>query len=756
MMRKITDPAVASRLELIVRRLDSLSTLPCVAIRFLSQLQQTPFSSSGLVGIVESDPVLTAKMVSVMHQQGLGFSDKKPPVRWALDKLPTHIIRDALFSVKVLQPFDRAGDNGRTLLRKQLILHSLAVACCAKEIAELMSPQIDSNFAYVAGLLHDIGKFAFEEAMPKSFARMVEQAETQESSLWVIEQEHLGFDHTTLGKRLAQKWHVPSQVILAVWLHHNDTVTIAEGMPEAKIAQVVQLADLVARRSRIGQSGSYDLLDSAEQIAHPLAIRQEQLEHICQRLPEIVEQRSRVLGLDLPNAAATYCDTIQSAFAQLAQDNSKLTLESRRLQTASSHFDFMTEFLLSIKSSSLPIDIAENFAARWQKFYQTGLVCLYLIPPAGSQMLEAAVVETIRRSRVVYLNAPAASPLIPGALADKFSVLDAEDGLDWLFEQLDVEFDLAQTKLVPLISNGRAVGTIVFELRYPSDAELFRKNFNVAASVAASVLNMAVASADQQCFAEQFAQLLANLKPAPRQAIVEVPPNEIQRDAGAGDSFIALAEMAGGAAHELNNPLSVISGRAQLLTGAETDPEKKRMLIQIQENAREISAILNDLMTFAKPPSPRAAETDIRRMLDEAIQLTSQKTSVEHINVQIQVADGLNNIFVDSAQIVSAIANIICNSLESYTDKMGPVRITADADSSGDSVRLQISDLGCGMDAETIRKATQPFFSGQAAGRKRGMGLTHAQRLVKRNNGLLSITSGPATGTTVTILLPCK
>jgi signal transduction histidine kinase len=409
------------------------------------------------------------------------------------------------------------------------------------------------------------------------------------------------------------------------------------------------------------------------------------------------------------------------------------------LQTASSHLDFVTEFLLSIKSSSLPIDVAESFVVRWQKFYQTGLVCLYLIPPAGSQMLEAVVVETIRRSRVIYLKVPPASPLIPGLPADKFAVLDAEDGLDWLFEQLDAEFDPAQTKLVPLISNGRAFGAIVFELRYPSDAELFRKNFSVAASVAASVLEMAIACASQQCFAEQFAQLLAKLKPAPRPAVVETHPKPTQPDAGTGDSFIALAEMAGGAAHELNNPLSVISGRAQLLTGAETDPEKKRMLIQIQENTREISAILNDLMTFARPPSPRATETDIRQMIDEAIQLTSQKTGVEHINVQIQIPDGLNNVVVDSAQIVSAIANIMCNSLESYTDKMGPIKITADADSSGRSVTLQISDLGCGMDAETVRKATQPFFSGQAAGRKRGVGLAHAKRFIELNHGSLNI-----------------
>jgi signal transduction histidine kinase len=60
------------------------------------------------------------------------------------------------------------------------------------------------------------------------------------------------------------------------------------------------------------------------------------------------------------------------------------------------------------------------------------------------------------------------------------------------------------------------------------------------------------------------------------------------------------------------------------------------------------------------------------------------------------------------------------------------------------------------MDKETLRKATQPFYSAKPAGRKRGMGLAYAQRLIQLNKGSLNIKSEPGKGTTVTILLPCK
>jgi signal transduction histidine kinase len=139
-------------------------------------------------------------------------------------------------------------------------------------------------------------------------------------------------------------------------------------------------------------------------------------------------------------------------------------------------------------------------------------------------------------------------------------------------------------------------------------------------------------------------------------------------------------------------------------------------------------------------------------LLDEAVQLTSQKTKVENIDVQMAIDDSVENVLVDSGQIVSAIANVLSNSIESYGGNIGPIKVTVNTD--GSFVRLQITDAGCGMDAETLQKATQPFFSAKPAGRKRGMGLAHAQRFVQLNKGSLDITSEPGKGTTVTILLP--
>jgi signal transduction histidine kinase len=224
-----------------------------------------------------------------------------------------------------------------------------------------------------------------------------------------------------------------------------------------------------------------------------------------------------------------------------------------------------------------------------------------------------------------------------------------------------------------------------------------------------------------------------------------------------------MAEMAAGAAHEMNNPLSVISGRAQLLAKSENDPDRKRILEQIQQNAGELSTIIDDLMSYANPQPPRPTETAVIQIINDAIDLTKQKKQLSLLDIRIDLEPDTPAVFVDSAQVSCAISNILCNGLEAYAsgpadkniqEQEGLMVIEVGTDKASRAVSIQVVDSGRGMDEQTLLKATQPFFSARPAGRKRGMGLAHAQRLIEINHGKLSLTSQPDKGTTVTITLP--
>jgi len=739
----------AQQVELAVGRLDSLSTLPCVGAALFSRLRQGQFSSSSIIDIIESDPALAAAALCLVGSKGQVRPGKRFSLNQALGKLSANLVRDIALSAKIMSALE-PGDSIR--FRKEMMLHSIAVACCARQIAGIVSPQIDAELAYFGGLMHDIGKFALAESMPKSFVRIIEQAQSARQSTRVIEQEHLGCDHAIIGRHLAHRWRFPNQIELAIWLHHSEVSAISEQTPEAKIAAVVQLADSMVRQLNIGSSGSFDEPDLSELTAECLGIEIDSLQEIRLGLPAELGRKTTLLGLDAPGDMTEYSQAAHAVAARFAREQAELSEENSRLQSASSHLDFAADFLLGANRSAAAINIAENFASRWQKFYQTGKVCLYLAPSNENETLEAVVVENFAQCNVISLEVPANTPAVPVKIENSFAVLNAHDHIEWLFDQLDTDFAPNRTKLLPLLSNGRAIGAIAFELNYPGDIELFAEKFRISASIGAVVLDMALERQKQQYYAEHFVRLVS--KPVPAAPSPEA--GLFDQIKPAEDLLNALAEMAAGAAHELNNPLAVISGRAQLLAEAQSDKETKEILKQIYENAREASGIIDDLMGFAEPRKPRAAVTDVKKMLDETVQLTSRKTNIENPNVNIEVADNVDSVFVDSAQIVSAIANIISNAVESYQDKSGPIQISAETDESGDMVELLIKDRGCGMDAETLKKATQPFFSAKPAGRKRGMGLTYAARFIQINKGLLNITSEPGGGTTVTIYLPVE
>jgi len=753
MAENSADLSSGEQIKQIIRDIDSLSTLPCVAHRFITELTQNRSVSSTLVRIIEAEPALAATILVLAQSRGIDLACKGPYIRRALAKLPADAVRSALFSTDVLQELDNGFGRDRIVQRRELVRHSIAVACCAEAIANLAPVPIDHQLAYVAGLLHDLGKLAVDQAMPKSFAYMIEQARAEHCSSLTVEQEHLGLDHTILGRRIARKWRLPDEIATAIWLHHGDADIISEILPDTTLARIVRLADSIVRQHKIGQSGSYDSPASIQELTKSLAIEPSRLQQIASDLAAGVEQKAALLGLNMPHATAAYAQTLRQAAARLAADNCKLATENQSLQTASSHLTFLTEFLQTVNSAATTTETAENLAVRWQRFYQTGMVCLYLIGPRRSNKVQAILVETLGQSRFVYLDAPDHWPPLPRTLGDSFDIVDAQDDMDWLFNQLDIDFDPGQAKLLPLRANARTVGAIIFELRYPADTRLFSENFKMAASVAASVLDMISSCSDTQDFLEKSVHLLTRAKAGLRPDL----PRPQAADAATDHQpnlAAQLAEIAAGAAHELNNPLSVISGRAQLLADSTEDPQRKRILNQIRDNADEMAAILNDLMAYADPQPPRPQTANVKDLLDEAVEFARQKTGAGHINAQVQVPAEIQNLHADSAQIVSATANIICNALESYTDNTGPVKIKASPDDSGRFLEIQISDLGCGMDAETVKKATMPFFSAKPAGRKRGMGLAHAQRLIELNNGSLKIQSEPGRGTTVTLILP--
>jgi len=479
------DNSVARKVELAVSRQETLSILPGVAASFLTQLSRMELTPSSLAELIRSDPSLTTLALRLCNTKGIIIRRSSTWLQQVTEGLSLREIRDAVLSAKV---YPEPSEDPRADFRIKLTRHSLAVACCAEMLAQLEPVSLDESGAYLAGLLHDVGKFSLEEAMPKSFDALLEQAKTTGTSLYKVEQENLGIDHTILGKRIAQKLHLPSDVILGIWLHHSQTCTVAQAMPHARIAALVELANCVVRQLGIGESGSYDEV-SSQRLSTSIGLTVEQMEQVKQRLPGIVMGKSEIAGLGLPGPGRAYRDALRVTAGELAGESSRLFDENSRLQNSASHFAFVREVLPKITSTTTAIEFAQAFAAGWQRFYQTGPVCIYLPDESGANTVEAVVAENQTEIKTMVLDVPEGTTLVPRPAYEEFVVLDAADYADWLLEQIDVEFDLARTKLAPLRSGGRTAGVILFELRHPAEGDAAQR-FGPAAQVGGIALDM--------------------------------------------------------------------------------------------------------------------------------------------------------------------------------------------------------------------------------------------------------------------------
>jgi signal transduction histidine kinase len=212
----------------------------------------------------------------------------------------------------------------------------------------------------------------------------------------------------------------------------------------------------------------------------------------------------------------------------------------------------------------------------------------------------------------------------------------------------------------------------------------------------------------------------------------------------------ALAEFAAGAGHELNNPLAVIQGRAQLLLAEADEPGMVRSLRAIISQAQRAHRMLRDLMYVARPPAqrPRACRPDevilncVRDLQDEA--------EVRKVRLLAEPG-GAPSAWTDPDPLRHLAEVLLRNALEA-TPAGGTVRITT----SGDARRLDwiVHDGGRGIDLREGRHLLDPFFCGRQAGRGLGLGLPRAARAAALAGGGLTWRSSPGRGTSFHLTMP--
>jgi len=214
----------------------------------------------------------------------------------------------------------------------------------------------------------------------------------------------------------------------------------------------------------------------------------------------------------------------------------------------------------------------------------------------------------------------------------------------------------------------------------------------------------------------------------------------------------AMAEFAAGAGHEINNPLTVIAGRAQLFLREESDPERRRALALMNAQAMRVYEMIADMMLFARPPQPEPEPIDLVELVDRVIAEFSPRADAQETTLRRVGESGPVKIEADPAQLTIALQAMVRNSLEAIGRK-GLIEISVCRGRRG--AEINVDDDGPGITPEERRHLFDPYFSARQAGRGLGLGLSKAWRIVTNHGGRIDVESSPGSGARFTVTLPC-
>lgn len=730
------------RVELILQQMQQLPTLPAVAVRVLELTGKDESSAKQVVELISSDPSLTAKILQMVHRADLGVRGYVNTVDRAVVLLGFDAVRSAVLALSVFEALDRDGSKVITRFnREEFWKHSLAVACCCELLAPAVhgKERIEPGEAFVCGLLHDLGKVALDAILPKSFDRVVEAADLLRGNVADVERTVIGLDHMVVGKRLAEWWQLPATIRDCVWLHGQHPEALPATVKNAGMVNLVTLADALVREQHLGYSGNYAFPVPRADLMRHLGLNDTSILQAQTKLIAKIEERARFLGLGEASSSELYLSALSQANQELGRMSQQLATKNKRLAMRAKFFDALAQFQGEMRPDSPPGIILQAIG-------QTAVGVLHCSPAAvfstapGQSFAEVSMVD--EHGDIIGTSVIDCPTRIYKPTGGEGPVLVVGNELEWLLAMVSPRLGGDHRYWICLEAEGACIGGVVWgsqsgesQRLSPQAAEL-----NALSAGWGLALRTGQIREESRALSEQLAEANRQLQNANAELL-------------RSRTLVSVGEMAAGAAHEMNNPLAVISGRSQLLASQLSDQKLKHAANTIAEQSHRLSQIITDLMEFAKPVPPKTKESDLAELLDRAIY--EAKNTIEGGKQRIELTmSEVPPVIVDPQQVQSAFVQVLHNALQATDEIDGQITIHAAYDAFSGRVVVSVTDNGRGMDEETLKRAFDPFFSSMPAGRRRGLGLAKALRWIESSGGSIRLESNVKHGTRAMVLLP--
>jgi PAS domain S-box-containing protein len=225
------------------------------------------------------------------------------------------------------------------------------------------------------------------------------------------------------------------------------------------------------------------------------------------------------------------------------------------------------------------------------------------------------------------------------------------------------------------------------------------------------------------------------------------------------ERMVAVGQLVSGVAHELNNPLTSISGLAEFLTSRNTLPSaEQEHLVVIRDQAERANKIVNNLLTFARRGPDEMVPLDFHDLARRVALLMTYDLKLQDITLETALEGPVPPILGDRYQLQQVIVNLLTNAVQAVLHVSGrdgrTRRIALSTGSEGDTVFLRVRDSGPGVPAADLPHIFLPFFTTKDPGRGTGLGLSISFRIVEGHGGRLWVEDTGPMGTTFRMDLP--
>lgn len=239
-----------------------IPTLPAVVLKVSKMLQDYDTSINRLSNTIERDQAMVSKILKLVNSAFYGFQSRIISIAHATTLLGFNTVRNALFSTSVIDAFS-ASDALEGLDVTDFWRHSVAVAVTSRHLAE-KTRLVTPNDAFVAGLLHDIGKVVLVQDFRELFGRVWTSMRDNGQFFIDAEKKLLPSNHAQIGGHLAKKWQLPVSLIDAIRYHH----AVSKRAHDFNLLAAVHVADIIVNNCKADAVSEPDFSTIHPEAAH--------------------------------------------------------------------------------------------------------------------------------------------------------------------------------------------------------------------------------------------------------------------------------------------------------------------------------------------------------------------------------------------------------------------------------------------------------------------------------------------------------